>query len=149
LTVFGDFTKTDCYRGPCYDYEACVSDKCQVHAACAINEIIQFWAQKYRAVVAYVQPIITPAQELARVAIRALPALGAIQILSEAIAPPAAAGVGIGCPTGWYWTVGLTGARCVPPGSGAFPATQEQVIAVIGQAVWDGLVAAGQQGETL
>lgn len=51
---------TECYRGPCYSYEACVSGKCQVHPGCVINTILAFWARQYRALPASVQAVVTP-----------------------------------------------------------------------------------------
>jgi hypothetical protein len=146
--VFGDFTKTDCYRGPCYSYEACVSDKCQVHAACAINQIIQFWARQYKAVVAYVEPVTTPVLAATRVVARALPAIGVLQQIGEVLQAPPPSGVTLGCPPNHFWTIGLTGCRCVPSDSGLYQATEAQVIACIGQGAWDALVAAGVQGQT-
>lgn len=148
LTVFGDFTKTDCYRGPCYDYEACVSDKCQVHAACAINEIIQFWARQYRAVVTYVSPVLVPVGNLAITAARALPVIGTAALLADVVQGLPAGAVSVGCSQGEYWTMGLTGCRCVPIGSGLIAITKEQVIGCIGQDAWDYLESQGQQGQT-
>jgi hypothetical protein len=145
LGVFGGFQATDCYRGPCWHYESCVNDKCAIHAACAINDILQFWARQYRAAVAYVQPVAASAllqiqAALAPVAPFALPA-GELE--TAPALPPGAQTAG--CSAGEYWTLGLTGCRCVPIGSGLAPATLAQVIGCLGQEQFDVLVAQGQQ----
>jgi hypothetical protein len=127
--VFGDFTKTDCYRGPCYSYEACVSDQCQVHALCAINQILQFWVGQYRAVVAYVEPVVAPVLEAARAALQPLPAIGLPPAeLSDAIpvAPPGSFGCG---EQGWIWQRTTIGCRCGPPGTFGPPCTEAELIA--------------------
>jgi hypothetical protein len=139
----------ECYGGPCYSYEACVSEKCQVHPACLVNQIFQFWARQYRAAVAYVEPVLTPALAAAQELARALPALGVLQRIGEeltATVPPGA--VTVGCPPGGYWIETLTGISCPVGGQGLPPITQARVIQVLGQDVWDRLVAAGVQGST-
>jgi len=126
------FAASDCYRGPCYSYEACITDKCQIHAGCVINTILQFWARHYRAVVAYVEPVVTPALAAARAARLALPALGVLQLIGEELtadaAPPPGA-VSDGCPPGTTWRIGLTGFSCQGPEHGGPIATREQLVA--------------------
>jgi hypothetical protein len=142
------FAASDCFRGPCYSYEACGSDKCQIHAACVINQILRFWADRYKAVAAWTEnqaPTVTAA--VTTTARTLAPLLRLAGLVGAPAAPPAAAELP-GCPPGEHWTLGLTGCRCVPAVWGLPRATQAQVIACIGQAAWDALVAAGTQGET-
>jgi hypothetical protein len=127
--VFGDFTKTDCYRGPCFDYVACVSDKCQVHAACAINEILQFWVRQYQAVAAYVAPVLEPTLEAAQAVARILPGLGVLQRIGEelqAVPPPGSTSCG---EQGWIWQRTTIGCRCGPPGAFGAPADHDLLVA--------------------
>lgn len=137
-----------CLRGPCWSYEACVTGKCAFHVGCTINTILQFWANQYHAAVAYVQPTVAPVLQAVRAALPRLTvsAAPAAEVPTAPELPPGA--VTIGCRADEYWTLGLTGCRCVPAGTGLPAATQAQVIACIGQAAWDRLVAASGQGQT-
>jgi hypothetical protein len=115
---------------------------------CAIQNILQFWQRQYRAAVAYVAPVVASAVAGGRRALVTFPAFAppGAEVPTGPSAPAGA--ITRGCPGGWYWTLGLTGCRCVEPGSGLAPATQAQVIGCIGQAAWDALVAEGVEGET-
>jgi hypothetical protein len=100
-----------------------------VHAACAINTILQFWARQYRAVVAYAQPVLIPAEAITRAAIRALPALGALQLVGETLTaepPPGSTSCG---EQGWIWQRTTIGCRCGPPGAYGAPADHDLLVA--------------------
>ena len=148
LDLLPQFKDSGCYRGPCFNYEACVSGKCQHHPGCLINQIIQFWQRQYRAAVTYVQPALDylPAAVRPGQSVSVLGKIGTAEPEAAAQLPPNA--VTLGCPPGWYWTIGLTGCRCVEPNTGLYAATRAEVIRCIGQAEWDRLVALRVQGIT-
>lgn len=129
LDALPDFAKSDCYRGPCYDYGACVTERCQVHPACLVNTILQFWVNQYRAVAA--NPLGYPAQVAASVAQAARQTLAVgKQVLAQfELIAPVIEGVTEGCPPGTRWAVGLTGYSCQSPATHPIAATREQLIA--------------------
>jgi hypothetical protein len=142
------FKDSGCFRGPCYDYEACVSGKCQYHPGCVVNQVIQFWARQYRAAVTWTGQAVAPVLTQARRRLLGATGVAGAGGAAEEPAAAGAPGITLGCPAGQYWTIGLTGCRCVPAGSGLPAATVAQVIGCIGQAEWDRLVGLGVQGTT-
>lgn len=129
--VFGDFTKTDCYRGPCFSYEQCVSEKCQVHAACAINQILQFWARQYRAAVAYVVAAVpAPAQAALRtLAQRPSVILPPSEPVAPLPVPAALREARYGCPADRKWVISSIGLVCAVLEDPRPEATDEQLAA--------------------
>lgn len=120
----------DCYPGPCYSYEACVTQRCFSETSCVIQGILRFWITQYRAASAYVVPLVVEAvQPIRRVGLRVLiPGPLPVTVLAPPVSE-AAGGVTEGCPAGHSWAVGLTGFSCQPIGSAHFRATRAQLIA--------------------
>lgn len=129
LDALPDFAQSDCYRGPCYDYGACVTERCQVHPACLVNTILQFWVNQYRAVAQ--NPLGYPAGVAAAAARAGRQLLGAgRQVAAQfELIGPSVGGVTEGCPPGTRWAVGLTGYSCQSPATHPIAATREQLIA--------------------
>jgi len=122
-------TAPDCYPGPCYDYGACVSGRCFSEVSCVIQGILRFWVNQYRAASAYVAPLVVEAvAPIRRVGLRVL-VPGPLPVAPVPAPVPGlpAGAITNGCPPGWYWTIGLTGCRCSPPGLNLPPATAAQL----------------------
>lgn len=122
----------DCYPGPCYDYAACVTNKCFAETACQIRGIFQFWAGQFKAAVAYAGPTVEAQTRRAlsvaeRLLIRRQ--LGAGAVPPE---PEPFRGYTKGCPPGRRWVLGLTGCSCQPFEIPYPPATAEQILAACG-----------------
>lgn len=126
LKLLPGFETSECYKGPCYSYEQCMSGKCQLHIACAINTILAFWARQYRAVVANPAGILeTVTTGLQTVVIDAAARARAAAQVTGLISPPTGAvEYTNGCPPGWHWVIGLTGITCAPPGDVRPPAPE-------------------------
>lgn len=128
----------DCYRGPCYDYVACVEHKCGAAISCVIHQILRFWIRQYEALPAWVTQSVAAAQEFAQPVIQPLAVvLPGLSVLSTAPVPVAAGDPG--CPPGYVWYQTLTGIHCGPPG-GSLPRADPALVAAV--------LAAGQAKET-
>lgn len=121
----------DCYKGPCYDYTACVTDRCSIHPDCLASIIKTFWMKQYRAVVANPIGAITAdakaiAAEARRLGVLITRGAEIFTHREVALEPDA---VTEGCPPGTRWAVGLTGYSCQTPATHPIAATREQLIA--------------------
>jgi hypothetical protein len=129
LELLPAFADTECYRGPCYDYTACVTEKCNLHVGCLVNTIAQFWARTYHA--ATVNPLAVAADAVAGVKGAARLALGALTQVGAQLdlVAPVLEGVTEGCPPGTRWAVGLTGYSCQSPATHPVAATRAELVA--------------------
>jgi hypothetical protein len=125
------FKDSDCFKGACYDYTACVTGRCSIHPACLIATILQFWARQYRAVVANPIGAVTDAAKEVTTEAKRLGFLvtHAAEIFGFREVGPEPWAVTEGCPPGTRWAVGLTGFSCQTPATHPTAATREQLIA--------------------
>lgn len=120
----------DCYKGPCYDYGACVTDRCSIHPACLIQTIKQFWMKTYHALVANPGQVVRDALSFTSAEAMRLAALAGHPLEAAGLVGSAeVGGVTEGCPPGTRWAIGLTGYSCQSPATHPIAATREQLIA--------------------
>jgi hypothetical protein len=122
----------ECFPGPCYDYAACVTQKCFAEVACEIQSIFQFWARQYQAAVTYVvPPVVAAAQRAQRAGLAALGRAAELGATLVAVPIPPG-GFTQGCPPGTRWVIGLTGCSCQPIDAPYPLATAAQIKAACG-----------------
>jgi hypothetical protein len=128
MAILGSAAFKDCYKGPCYDYGACVTERCSIHPDCLVSIIKAFWMKTYRALVTNPLGLATDAVTGAKLtglhAVRALEQ----QIAALEIIAPSVGGVTEGCPPGTRWAWGLTGLSCQSPATHPRAATREELI---------------------
>jgi len=128
LEALPEFSKSDCYKGPCYDYGACVTERCNIHVDCLVNSILAFWTKTYKAIAANPLQVAQDAgsglEFAARHAVRALEqGLAQLEIIRGSTGE-----VTEGCPPGTRWAWGLTGLSCQSPATHPRAATREELV---------------------
>lgn len=122
------FAASDCYKGPCYDYGACVTERCNLHVDCLAQTIFQFWARTYRAFAANPLEVIAEAGRGVAFAARHTLRVSEQTLAQFELIAPSVDGITQGCPPGTRWAWGLTGLSCQSPATHPRAATREELI---------------------
>lgn len=111
--VFGDFTKTDCYKGPCFSYEQCASGKCLLDSLCEVNRILQFWVRQFKMVGAWIDTQLAKTPAPVQAALQQLAAQPSVVLPPALPAPAGSPRVDrYGCPPDRKWVISSIGLVC-------------------------------------